>query len=223
MISTMLNTHYKNDYKIYSDIQNFANQTLIGKTLKPLFKDLYKRIKPYLPYPRDFILKSIHKKGVCLEVGVYDGIFSEHIFRIAKPKRLFLVDPWMSEYHTGSKFDPQIEHEHRYQNVLNLFAKPIKEGRVKVIRDTSDNALLQLNNERFDFIYIDGDHGYEQVKRDLEHYFPLLSLRGIFAGDDYHYASVKQAVDEFAHERGLLVHVKENQFIFKTYDKNALK
>ena len=38
--------------------------------------------------------------------------------------------------------------------------------------------------DRFDLIFIDGDHRYEGVKRDFENFRPLLSKRGVILFHD---------------------------------------
>ena len=38
----------------------------------------------------------------------------------------------------------------------------------------------------FDFIYIDGLHTYEQIKKDISNYLPLLKPNCLIGGHDYH-------------------------------------
>lgn len=212
-LDTMLKKRYKNDYKIYSDLQYFANKTTIGRFLKPVFKDAYAACKVWLPYPRDFLLHLIPRGGVCGEIGVYDGVFSERILRIVRPKTLYLVDPWVSEYNTGSKIDSQKLHDQRYHNVQHKFKHLIESGVVKIMRSTSNEAVSRFPNKHFDFLYIDGDHSYEQVAQDLHNFFPKMKPGGFLCGDDYHYKSVKRAVDEFVHEQKLSLETKDEQFM----------
>lgn len=207
---------YKNDYKIYSDLTRFANENPLGKLLKPWLKDLYHELKRYLPYPRDFLLKKVRPGATCLEIGVYDGVFSERILRITKPTRLVLVDPWMAEHNTGSKVDPQSAHDARYAHVLSMFARERRDGVVQIVRATSDDALKELGGTTFDFVYIDGDHSYAQVLKDLTHYLPLVTPGGLLAGDDYHYDSVRRAVDEFVSSHGLTCETADDQFMITT-------
>jgi hypothetical protein len=49
-----------------------------------------------------------------------------------------------------------------------------------------------------DFVYIDGDHNYEAVKRDIQLYLPKIKDGGIIAGHDYHeeWPGVIKAVEE---------------------------
>jgi hypothetical protein len=48
---------YKNDYKIQKDLKDFANTNPIGRALKPYLKWVYLLVNPYLPYPRDFLVR----------------------------------------------------------------------------------------------------------------------------------------------------------------------
>lgn len=52
------------------------------------------------------------------------------------------------------------------------------------LKGTSDNILPMLKAEQFDVIFIDADHTYEPVKRDILNSIPLLKDGGIICGDD---------------------------------------
>lgn len=63
------------------------------------------------------------------------------------------------------------------------------------------STLMSELNEKFDYIYIDGDHTYEGVKKDLEQAPRLLAKNGQLICDDYGNAeSIRIAVDEFCKE-----------------------
>lgn len=71
--------------------------------------------------------------------------------------------------------------------------------RFKLYRQTSDEAFSNFEDESFDFIFIDGIHTYEQVKKDCENYYPKIKKGGIFSGHDYNVImDVQKAVKEFA-------------------------
>ena len=48
----------------------------------------------------------------------------------------------------------------------------------------------------FDLVYIDADHSYDAVKKDIDYWSRKVKLEGILAGHDYNMVSVKKAVDE---------------------------
>ena len=53
--------------------------------------------------------------------------------------------------------------------------------------------------KKIDFLWIDGDHSYEGVKRDIEDWLPLVKKNGFVCFHDYRdEPDVKEAVDEIA-------------------------
>jgi len=61
------------------------------------------------------------------------------------------------------------------------------------IRLKSDEAILDFKKE-FDFVYIDGLHTYEQVKKDIINYYNIINDDGFIGGHDYNY--VKNAIND---------------------------
>jgi predicted O-methyltransferase YrrM len=47
-----------------------------------------------------------------------------------------------------------------------------------------DRAKVALKNQHLDYLFIDGDHRYEGVKRDFEMYGPLVRKGGLIAFHD---------------------------------------
>ena len=75
-----------------------------------------------------------------------------------------------------------------------------------------------FDDEYFDFVYIDGDHSYEAVIKDLDSWYPKLKEYGVMCGDDYGRYSgqgVVKAVYEFAYKHKLVVtYGTDRQFWF---------
>lgn len=209
---------FKNDYRIKKDLLDFVNQNSLGRLLKPLLRWPYQKFGHLMPQPRDFLLRSFPKNAVGCEIGVYKGFFSERILRIAKPKKLYLIDTWDEAYTTGSKFDTQSGHDSRYHSVLQAFKTQLDRGTVEVLRTTSDKAVTNFAPNSLDFVYIDGDHSYNQVRKDLENYYPLIKLNGMLCGDDYEvHEGVTEAVKEFCRSHKVTPNIKNHQFIiYKT-------
>jgi predicted O-methyltransferase YrrM len=138
---------------------------------------------------RNFVLSRMPPGGVCAEIGVSKGNFSASILAAARPRRLYLIDPWISR--------PELE-----QSVRARFAAEIRAGTVEVIHETSEAASERFADCSLDWLYIDGNHNYEFVRKDLELYYPKVKSGGYIVCDDYHYAGrwndgVTRAVDEF--------------------------
>jgi hypothetical protein len=70
---------------------------------------------------------------------------------------------------------------------------------IHLVKKTSDAAVSMFAKESIDFIYIDGCHTYEQVKKDIQNYTPLLKKGSFITGHDYglkQIPGVTKAVDE---------------------------
>lgn len=83
-----------------------------------------------------------------------------------------------------------------------------------LFRSSSDMARDNLDNESVDLVFIDGDHSYSQVKKDLLNYGPKLKRNGVLLGHDYttsYVPGVKKAADELL---GRKLVVLKNSSIF---------
>ncbi len=132
------------------------------------------------------------RQGV--EIGVYRGRFAWHLLNSCPELSLYLVDPWDGSAMTGG-----YDAEEVFREVQQL---PCQFGveRVKLLRERSPEAAKHpsLCKCQFDFVYIDGDHSFEQVLTDVRAWWPLLRPGGVMAGHDYNNRGkkrVKSAVD----------------------------
>ncbi len=64
--------------------------------------------------------------------------------------------------------------------------------------DYSYNVVDEFEDNSIDFIYIDGNHSYEDTKKDIELYLPKVKPNGYIAGHDYmeHFQGCIDAVKE---------------------------
>ena len=109
----------------------------------------------------------------------------------------------------------------KYTNVQNRFKVEIQKNKLDVHRGFSEDILSRFNDSYFDWAYIDGNHLYEFVKKDLILCIKKVKTGGIIAGDDYYEGGwcdggVKKAVDEFINMNSLkLIETKNNQFVLQ--------
>lgn len=177
-----------------------------------------------IPNRRLFLLQQMPQQSVGAEIGVWRGKFSNQILEIVKPKILHLIDPWIFQpnypdrWYGGKKAKNHQAMEEIYEGVVNKFA-----GRNDVIihRGLSENIVDLFEDGYFDWIYIDGNHSYEFVKKDLECFYPKVKAEGWITGDDYNWGQaegypVKKAVDELIANGGVeKIAIENSQFILQ--------
>ena len=133
--------------------------------------------------PRRAILGALPKNGVGVEIGVHEGAFSNEILREVEPEHLHLIDPWIA-FDEGDHADSiygvnvisQKGMDQRYERVRRRYAK---RKNVTIHRAFSYDVVDQFENASLDFVYIDGDHSYEGVSRDIADYSPKVKLGGL--------------------------------------------
>ena len=171
---------------------------------------LLKRIKKKLfpkNDPRLFLLKELPKGSVGAEVGAWKGSFSKRILAHVTPQKLYLIDPYkyIADYENawyGGMSGGQEKMDEVYQSVADRFANEIKINQLEIIRKESDEGINLLKDNELDWIYIDGNHMYEFVKKDLHNSWEKVKVGGLLTGDDYGLKGwwddgVTKAVDEF--------------------------
>ena len=149
---------------------------------------------------REALLNQLDENKVVAELGVDSGDFSTEILSITQPSELYLVDIW----------DTDRYNEKKMETVKSRFSEQIKSGQVNVIRQRSEKALQQFEDEFFDWVYIDTTHSYNQTKTELNLAKEKVKNGGIICGHDYSMGTpykgirygVIEAVHEFCNENG---------------------
>lgn len=182
------------------------------------------------------LLKAVPEGSVCAEIGVHEGDYSALILKVARPRRLHLIDPWRYESDPvykgaiyGGGAGSQEAMDRRYRRVLERFRPEMARGQVVVHRLTSAEAAAELEDGYLDWIYIDGNHQYEFARQDLSLYHPKLKDGGYLAGDDYAEGGwwkggVKKAVDEHLGAGCCrLLLARHSQFVLQKRPPNAAR
>ncbi len=137
------------------------------------------------------------------EIGTFRGENAQNILEnFPHIKTLYLIDPW-KEYldYTG------VENK----MTSSILSSALKET-IKRIKKFSDEAVKDLPEE-MDFIYIDGNHEYNYVKKDMKNYYSKLKKGGILAGHDIMTPGVTKAFCEFVVENKLNPIIKHMDWI----------
>lgn len=147
---------------------------------------------------RTAMLHMLPKNAIAAEIGVFKGAYSEKILNIAKPAHLHLIDAWpeMPIQSDGEK----LSGPDAYMYVQNRFRDAIDKNIVTLHRKTSLQAGEEFDDGYFDWIYIDAGHAYEEVRADLNCWYPKIKRGGFITGHDYiekTWYGVVRAVNEF--------------------------
>lgn len=182
---------------------------LAGSTTKYYIKkvmkfipDMYSTIR-HTNHMRPMLRYCIKKFGdkpiVGCEVGVGDGKHAFNMLYHLNTTRVYMVDSWVEYDGYSSPNAELIFNECKYR------VKRFKE-RAVFIRKMSHEAVDDIY-DKLDFVYIDGNHNYSFVKRDIELYYSLLKTGGVLGGHDFSSCTpnVARAVIEFADKEGLRI------------------
>lgn len=179
---------------------------------------------------RRFVLRQFPSHSVGAEIGVWAGDFSQQILEVVQPSKLHLIDPWLYQpspefsraWYGGVIGESQQYMDQTYRSVVDRMRPKIVRGIVEIHRGSSDKMAEQFPDNYFDWIYVDGDHRFEGVLKDLELYRPKLKTGGIMGGDDYENVDawwgdgVPRAVNDVL-RRGLYkeIVIRYNQFVLR--------
>ena len=141
------------------------------------------------------MVSKCRPNGTLVELGAWKGRSSAFLVVEAKNKsqdiQIHIVDTWLgSGEHTSGMTDGLYEKFISSMSPLN--------GHYQAHRMTTDKAASLFEDSSLDGVFIDADHTYEAVKKDIQNWFPKVRKGGILAGHDYIHTwpGVVQAVNE---------------------------
>lgn len=160
------------------------------------------------------LLTELGLIGIGAEIGVAEGYNAWNILENWSGT-LYLIDPYRilnTPGFSGHGEDTDEKQEARYQRVLRTSQRFGR--RCNLRRLTSEDASFHFREAELDFVYIDAQHDYPSIKRDIELWHSKVRLGGLLCGHDYlsgihngQEYGVQQAVDELAAANGLEVFV----------------
>ncbi len=134
---------------------------------------------------RKLLVSKLTPRGRVAEVGTARGKFARIILEVNNPVELHLIDLDLS----------------------NLLPELVADKRVELHEGLSFAVLSRFPDAYFDWIYIDADHSYDGVRRDIKAAATKVKRSGFLAFDDFCHVDldlgsygVQRAVLEFAVE-----------------------
>lgn len=134
-----------------------------------LYKDKFTALQELLSDNIDF-----------LEIGVLAGDYSKVVIDNKKINRAVLLDTYESDDWEGCYIQRFNKNSHldfikkRFEGYDNVF-----------IQKGNSQDVLPLKNEFFDYIYIDADHRFEYVLKDLLNSSKMCKPKGIIGLNDF--------------------------------------
>jgi predicted O-methyltransferase YrrM len=111
------------------------------------------------------------------EVGVRDGRTTFYLLDHCPNLIIYAIDMSIKEFYNK-------EIANRYKN------------RLIAIEAKSEVAADRIADNSLDLVFIDANHSYDYVKKDIIKYTPKLKESGMLTGHDIDYPGVNQAVNE---------------------------
>ena len=185
----------------------------------------------------NFLLNHIRLKKPknFLEIGVFHGVTSRNVCELLYSFHgndfkftgidLFVNDETLlkDEYIPKIKFSNPLKtiyykyiirlDPYSVDSILRLLKKFQKN--VNIIKGNSNKVLKEINVNKFDYVFLDGGHKYETVKKDLENLTQIVNNNGTILCDDYDlsYApGVKKAIKDFVVEKNFNLKILNSRF-----------
>ena len=185
----------------------------------------------------NFLLNHIRQKKPknFLEIGVFHGVTSRNVCELlysfyGNDFKFTGIDLFVNnetllkdEYIPKIKFSNPLKtiyykyiirlDPYSVDSVLRLLKKFQKN--VNIIKGNSNKVLKEINVNKFDYVFLDGGHKYETVKKDLENLTQIVNNNGTILCDDYDlsYApGVKKAIKDFVVEKNFNLKILNSRF-----------
>lgn len=132
---------------------------------------------------RDSLKTLTDKKNIVgCEIGTAEGKNACSILENLDIKKLYLIDPYL--FSDAAMKSTACENLKEYEDKIERF------------EDLSENVINKIPND-LDFVYIDGNHTYPHVLKDLELYYPKVKSGGLITCHDFNLTSVQKAINTF--------------------------
>lgn len=145
-------------------------------------KPAYRHIKSYLG-----------NNLVGAAIGIAHGYGEEYVLDSLSIKKLYMIDPYV--HFDFSAMTPELW-EKQYNEAHDKFSKF---DNTILWRLSSEEASQRIEDGSLDFVYIDGNHFYPSVKKDIELWWPKVRSGGVVGGHDYDDVPSDVNVEEHIH------------------------
>jgi hypothetical protein len=160
----------------------------------------------------------INKYGlkIIAEIGVAFGGHLEKIMSDTATEKAYAIDPYfLYESSTDSFSYQEINYTQAdYDNLFKFASERLKKfgNKVDFLRESSTDASKKIDDNYLDLVFIDAEHTFDALRKDIEAWFPKVKNGGIVSGHDYNHGNfpdVKRLVDEWCEEKNYDLNIGE--------------
>ena len=195
--------------------------------------ELIENCKPHCSWTPSYglilkLIDEIEAKQI-IEIGVAYGYHSEFILQNNKEINYLGIDPYKAHYDDNDCFAEDVKRifeADNQQDALDLLHEMVRhkmspyQDRFKLIRNNVENIYDEIENDSVDIIFIDGDHTYDGVIKDLKFSWDKVNKNnGILCGDDIKMEAVKNACNDFFKLKNLNYKLEGSYWVFKFDNK----
>ena len=176
-----INRNIKKKYRFKKEnFKNYCNQKIRFK-----HKDLFSNnIPSWLYIFNKFLL--VNKKIEVLEIGSYEGRSSFFLVKNLKKIKLTCVDTF-KPFH-----ELQGNYPNKFNEIYKNFKLNTKKFSNKIIKKKKiSKFFFSKNRKKYDLIYIDGSHEYDDILYDSKEAFKKFNKNGIIIFDDFFWENKK--------------------------------
>lgn len=151
------------------------------------------------------------------EVGIGYGFHAKQILDNTNVDNLYLIDPM--QFYPNDGFATDVISYGGFEKLVKNININLNEHKSRYTWFRQPSLTItnnEIQDESLDAIFIDGDHSYEAVSKDLPFWFKKLKKGGWLLGDDYAscHPGTTKAVDEFKNINNLNI-----EFLYKPNNK----
>jgi hypothetical protein len=172
------------------------------------YKYTQSSIAPFLS-----LIKILGDNITVVEVGSARGDSVFHCLQECDNIEKYIAIEPFTEYTDDITFkengEPnQIKYDERHQHLnMCIFEHRLKfsshNSKIKLIKNTSENALDLVPDKSVDFLFHDAFPTYEDAKFDFKNWLPKMKDTGIYSGHDFNHDIIQKAIYETIQENNI--------------------
>ena len=138
--------------------------------------------KVQLNYLNSLLIKDTYK--IIIDIGCFIGGFTKIMATHAKKNNGMVYSVDLFETSESALHGIHKNHDIKSMYLRNMYERGLI-NYVNVQKKVSWDFAKEFEDKSVDFVFIDADHRYESVKKDIVAWIPKIRPGGIIAGHDY--------------------------------------